>query len=377
MADGDVIKREEAELQVRQMGKMVASLFYHMAREILSELGEERGTELVGRAIKAYGRERGEQHKERALAAGIEHLPENYVELGDLPGLGWDVEKAVPEENKTHIKITYCPLAEYWREKGAAKLGRLYCAVDQAKYEGFHSDSEYIHLKNRLDGDDCCEMVCRRKTQMNKVRQIRDDCRKKLIPYTLKAIAGLPAMADSRILDMGCGTGVPALALLENGPGSLWAVDTDWESLAWFKEKAQALNFTGRLNIIRASLYTVSLPVESFDIVLAEGLLNEAGFEKGLPALVRFLKPEGYLILHDDLKDAKAMEGIFAEHHLQLRQSFELNENVWWQDYFACLEALIQREETRYLYENELREIADIKKHPEKFRSVYYVLQKS
>ena len=376
MAEEDVIKREESAVQVRQMGKMMASLFYHMTKEVLSELGEVRGTELVGRAIKAYGSERGEQHKERALAAGIEHIPENYVELGDLPYLGWDVEKVVPEENKTHLKITYCPLAEYWQEKGAAKIGRLYCGVDQAKYEAFHPDSEYVHLKNRLDGDEYCEMVCRRKQVLAKVKQIRDHCRKKLIPYTLKALAELPTMEEPRILDMGCGTGVPALALLETYPGSLWAVDTDSESLEWLREKAQTRNITDRINIIQASLLDVSLPGESFDIVLAEGLLNVVGFEKGLPALVRFLKPGGYLILHDELKDDEGKRRTFAGHHLEVLRTIELDANVWWQDYYACLEALIQKEETISLYERELSEIADIKNHPEQFCSVYYVLQK-
>ncbi|MDQ7095223.1 L-2-amino-thiazoline-4-carboxylic acid hydrolase [Desulfosporosinus sp. PR] len=163
MLEDSAIKQEDTAVQVRQMGRMMASLFYHVTKEVISELGEERGTELVKRAIKAYGSERGYQHQENVLRAGIEHLPENYVELADLPPLGWDVEKVEPGENKTHIKITYCPLAEYWKEKGLEKIGRLYCAVDQAKYEAFHPESDYVHLKNALDGDGFCEMVCRRR----------------------------------------------------------------------------------------------------------------------------------------------------------------------------------------------------------------------
>ncbi|MBC2722754.1 class I SAM-dependent methyltransferase [Desulfosporosinus sp.] len=212
---------------------------------------------------------------------------------------------------------------------------------------------------------------------MARVKQIRDDCRKKLIPYTLKAFAELPAMEGPQILDMGCGSGVPALALLETYPGRLWAVDTDSESLEWLREKAQARNLAGRINIIQASLFDVSLPGKSFDIVLAEGVLNVAGFEKGLTALVRFLKPGGYLILHDELKDDEAKQRIFVEHHLELLQSFELDDNVWWKDYYACLEDLIQRDENSLLYEKELGEISDIKNHPDQFYSLYYVLRKS
>ncbi|SDH88175.1 L-2-amino-thiazoline-4-carboxylic acid hydrolase [Desulfosporosinus hippei] len=378
MAEDDVIKQEVAAIQVRQMGRMMASLFYHMTKEVLSELGEERGTELVSRAIKAFGSERGNQHKEHILAEGIEHLPENYVELADLPWLGWDIEKAEPEENKTHIKITHCPLAEYWKEKGVQKIGRIYCSVDQAKYESFHPSSEYVHLKNVLDGDEYCEMVCRRKNtdSLLNLNQIKDDCRKNLIPYTLKAFSMIPAIDQPLILDMGCGTGVPSLALAEIYFGSIWAVDSDSESLEWLKQKVEVLNFSHRVKISQASLFDVHLPVGSFDIVLAEGLLNVVGFEKGLPVLVDFLKPGGHLIIHDELKDDPEKQRIFARHDLELLQAFELDENVWWQDYYAYLEKSIQLAKNASLFENERKEIAEIKKYPEKFRSIYYVLQK-
>lgn len=157
----ETISVKEAQEQVRQMGRMMASLFYHFAAEIIDTLGEEEGQKLILKAVDAYGSERGEQQRDRVVAAGIEHEPENYVSVPDLPKLGWEVEKAEPAENKTHIKIKYCPYAEYWKAKGAEKIGRLYCWVDQAKYKAFHPDSNYVHLKHALEGDDYCEMLCR------------------------------------------------------------------------------------------------------------------------------------------------------------------------------------------------------------------------
>lgn len=158
----NTISIEDAQTQVRQMGMMLASLYYHFATEIINTLGEEEGKKLILKAIDAYGRERGEQQRERVIEAGFAHEPENYVAVSDLPQLGWEVEKAEPAENQTHIKIKYCPYAEYWKEKGAESIGRLYCWVDQAKYSAFHPDSNYVHLKHALEGDPNCEMLCRR-----------------------------------------------------------------------------------------------------------------------------------------------------------------------------------------------------------------------
>lgn len=159
----DLMSRKEAAAQVRQMGRMMAALYYHMSREVVAAVGKEQARGIISKAIWALGQERGEQQKDRVLAAGYEHLPQNYGKLPDLPSLGWDTEKAAEAENDTHIRITYCPFAEVWQEKNFAELGRLYCYIDQAKYQGFHPDSDMVTLKNVLAGDGYCEMVCRTK----------------------------------------------------------------------------------------------------------------------------------------------------------------------------------------------------------------------
>ena len=58
-----------------------------------------------------------------------------------------------------------CPLAKHWIEKGAQRLGRLYCYVDQAKYATFDPECECRHLRNVLDGDDRCEIVARKRSE--------------------------------------------------------------------------------------------------------------------------------------------------------------------------------------------------------------------
>jgi len=159
----ETISKAEAARQVRQMGRMMAGLYCHLTREMIAAVGPDKAREIVAKAVWSYGTERGAQQKDRVVQAGYEHVPENYGAVPDLPPLGWDVRKVENGENATHIQITYCPFAEYWLEQDFAEFGRLYCTVDQAKFTAFHPSSDLVHHKNVLDGDDCCEMVCRRK----------------------------------------------------------------------------------------------------------------------------------------------------------------------------------------------------------------------
>ena len=164
----DSISKTEAAGQIRQMGRMMASLYYHLAQEIIAAVGPEQAKEIIAKAVWTYGSERGLAQKGRVLEAGYEHIPENYGAVADLPSLGWDAEKVAGGINSTHARITYCPFAEYWQEKDFAAFGRLYCSVDQAKHSAFHVDSNLVHIKNVLDGDDYCEMVCLRKADQEK-----------------------------------------------------------------------------------------------------------------------------------------------------------------------------------------------------------------
>lgn len=206
--------------------------------------------------------------------------------------------------------------------------------------------------------------------------EIRDRCRSNLNKYTLKAFSLIPQIDRPLILDMGCGTGVATLALTEISNGSIYAVDSDDSCLLWLEEKVKALNCADRIKVIRASVFDENLFDVKFDIVLAEGLLNVIGFETGLPALIKYLKDTGYLIIHDEFKSDGEKRAILQKHNLKLLNAFVLDENVWWDNYYRCLEKSISKENEEGLFEREINEIIQFKESPEIFRSIYYVLKK-
>jgi hypothetical protein len=127
----------------------------------VKELGEKKGKALTKKAIELYGKEVGKRVKERTLARGLPLTRENFQD--DLPDLGWAEREKVEVEGENRSRIYTCLLARAWQELGAPELGRIYCFVDQAKYEAYNPELQCVHVKNVLDGDPYCELAVRTK----------------------------------------------------------------------------------------------------------------------------------------------------------------------------------------------------------------------
>jgi len=208
------------------------------------------------------------------------------------------------------------------------------------------------------------------------ILKIKDECRENLSKYTLKAFSCIPEIENPVILDMGCGTGVPALALAQNCDGVIYAVDPDLSAINRLREKVFARNFTDRIKIFHDSVFNPHLFNIKFDIVIAEGLLNVTGFKEGLPLLLKYLKNDGYLIIHDELKDDNEKRLVFNSYNLKMIESFQLDEKIWWSEYFECLEKKIKNFNDDWQFATEIKEINECRTNPENYRSVYYILKR-
>ena len=157
----EMISKEEAFQQVKSMITRAALIHYAFAKTLVDELGEKKGKALVKKASLFYGKMVGKRVKERTLAKGLPLTRENFQD--DLPALGWAEREQVEVEGEKRARVYTCHLARVWQELGAPDLGRLYCYVDQAKYEAYNPDLQCVHVKNVLDGDAYCELAVRTK----------------------------------------------------------------------------------------------------------------------------------------------------------------------------------------------------------------------
>lgn len=83
------------------------------------------------------------------------------------------------------------------------------------------------------------------------------------------------------------------------------------------------------------------------------------------------------MILHDELKDDEEKRQIFHEYGLALLDSFILDENVWRDEYYGCLEKKLACIEDMTPFHEEMEEIAGYRRNPLDNRSIYYVLRKA
>jgi ubiquinone/menaquinone biosynthesis C-methylase UbiE len=206
--------------------------------------------------------------------------------------------------------------------------------------------------------------------------EIKDRCRKNLTRYTLRAFSLIRVPAEPLILDIGCGSGVPTLALMGICPGRFVAVDPDPVSLKRLRRKVRALNCSARIELIQASIFALPTFPDKFDIILAEGSLHIVGFEAGMSIVYALLKNNGHALIHDQLHHDAEKRTFFKKIGLYLIDAFVLNEEIWRNEYYSCLERAILEAGVARLFAEETREINDNKKNPETFRSIYYILKK-
>ncbi len=205
---------------------------------------------------------------------------------------------------------------------------------------------------------------------------IGDRCRKNLNRYTLRAFSLITVPEDPLVVDIGCGSGVPTLALMDVCLGRFVAVDPDAACLDRLRRKARAANCADRVELIQASVFSLPPFPEKFDVIVAEGSLHIAGFEAGMAIACDLLKSGGHALIHEPLAGDRKRRTFFKKAGLRMIDALVLDEETWWDEYFACLERAIHAAGGGPLFAKESREIAEFKSHPERNRSIYYILKK-
>jgi ubiquinone/menaquinone biosynthesis C-methylase UbiE len=194
----------------------------------------------------------------------------------------------------------------------------------------------------------------------------------------------LPELDKPRILDIGCGSGIPTLELARLSQGEVMGIDIDQSALDRFADKIKKAGISNRVKALSCSMFDMDFLDESYDVIWSEGSIYTIGFERGLCEWKRLLKPGGFMVIHDEQGNVKEkLEQIF-NYGYNLLGYFILTEETWWIEYFAPLEKLIGEFQAKYTDDpavsEELRharmELDMFKKNPERNSSVCFVMKK-
>ena len=127
----------------------------------------------------------------------------------------------------------------------------------------------------------------------------KDLLREGLAKYTRKAFKVIPKLDRPRILDIGCGSGVPTMDLARLSNGEIVGLDINQPLLDRLARKIKKAGLSDRVRIVKCSMFDIDCPDESFDIIWAEGSTFIIGFERALKEWRRFLKPKRFLVAHE------------------------------------------------------------------------------
>lgn len=209
---------------------------------------------------------------------------------------------------------------------------------------------------------------------------LRDNCRKGLTKHLEKAIAYIPRIEFQHLLDIGCGTGVPTIYLANRLSGIITAIDKDKNAILYLNQKTNNLGLQNKIFPRVQSLFEVDSAYNKYDLILCEGLLNVIGFHHGLLKIVSLLSKNGYIIIHDELKDKQKKIKVISECDCSIVGLFELNDRDWWTDYYRCLENVYHSSTNHKILElmkSDMMEANMLRKDPSKFQSIYYILKKN
>lgn len=223
--------------------------------------------------------------------------------------------------------------------------------------------------------------------------------------YTQKAYEILPKINHPKILDIGCGPGMQTIKLAKLSDGEVIGTDIFQQYLDQLKELIKKENLHNRVKAINQSMDDIKFPEGYFDIIWAEGSIFIIGFENGLKEWKKYIKPNGYLAVHEmawlkenppreiqeywekvypKISTIDNMIKIIQKCGYTLLGHFALPEDAWWDLYYTPLEKRLI--ELRVKYENnteavemineEQLEIDLFRKYNSWYGSVFFIMQK-
>jgi len=214
---------------------------------------------------------------------------------------------------------------------------------------------------------------------LEEVEQVRTG----FLKYTRKAFLKLPRLENPRILDIGCGSGVPTIELTKLSGGKVTGIDIDQSCIDEFNRKIREENLK-RVEALNLSLSEMKFPDETFDVVWSEGVVGNIGFETSLKEWRRLLRKDGYLVIHYQVSRVVDVLPRMPQLGYSLTDTVPLPEDAWLTEFYKPLEEKMDTLLHKYrnnadalkLLNQYKTEMNMVKNNPRNFSCAFYIMKK-
>ena len=209
-----------------------------------------------------------------------------------------------------------------------------------------------------------------------------DIFRETLNRFTKQAFTMLPPMQSPSILDIGCGSCIPSIALCRMSGGTVTAVDIDESLLRKAARNIRDAGLQTRIRLVRGSLFSLPFRRECFDILWCEGAVFPMGFSNAITAWRPYIADGGFCVLHDDASDTVKKLSSVTKAGYTLIDHFTLSPKIWWDYYYGPLEIELAKlppsnDGNSISFPLIREEISGYKKNPARYSSVFILMQKT
>ena len=218
-------------------------------------------------------------------------------------------------------------------------------------------------------------------------------------------LAGLDRSRHLKIADIGCGTGASTILLARELDAEMTAVDFLPEFLDELQARAKDHGVADRITTLNGSMDALPFEEGEFDVIWSEGAVYNMGFEAGVSAWNRFLKPGGKLVVSEitwlsaarpaelqshweteypEIDLASAKIGHLERHGYSPEAYFVLPVHCWLENYYrplqSRLDAFLERhgrsEQAKAVVDAERLEMALYEKYRDYYGYGVYVAKK-
>lgn len=196
-------------------------------------------------------------------------------------------------------------------------------------------------------------------------------------------LAELDVKRPLKIADIGCGTGASTLVLAKELNAHITAVDFLPEFLEELQIRARKDAVAERITPLCASMDALPFAENEFDLIWSEGAIYNMGFEAGLAAWRRFLKPGGRLVLSEitwlsasrpqplqshwereypEIDLASAKIAILEQHGYSLMGYFSLPSSCWMENYYRPMQERFTAFLQQHAHNPQAQSIVDLEK---------------